>query len=259
MATVTVRAREKDNLAEFLGWFSMGLGTAEVTAPKAMCKVVGADPAGAAPRVMRLMGLRELLQGVGILSSPRPTKWLWLRVAGDGLDLSLLGLAAARHPDRRGRAAFAIANVLAVTVPDVLESLHLARKQGSAPRAMRIRKAVTINRPPEQVEAAWLGAEELRQEVERAGAHVSFTPAPGGRGTELAVEFDYDPPAGDLGGAVAKLSGRDLPTELADGLRRFKQVVETGEIVRSDSTPEGHLLVRHLKQRPAQPLAEVAR
>ena len=88
---------------------------------------------------------------------------------------------------------------------------------------------------------------------------MSFSSAPGGRGTELAVDLTQDPPAGDLGGAVLKLSGKDLATELADDLRRFKQLVETGEIARSDATPGGHLLAEHLKQRPAQPLEEVSR
>jgi hypothetical protein len=40
-----------------------------------------------------------------------------------------------------------------------------------------------------------------------------------------------------------------------DDLRRFKQRVETGEIPRSDGTPEGERAERKLKQRPAQPLS----
>jgi uncharacterized membrane protein len=88
------------------------------------------------------------------------------------------------------------------------------------------------------------------------GAEVSFLEAPGDRGTELAVEFVHDPPAGDFGVAVEKLMGKDLATQLADDLRRFKAQLETGEVVRSDSTPDGHLLADHLKQRAAQPLEE---
>jgi len=38
-----------------------------------------------------------------------------------------------------------------------------------------------------------------------------------------------------------------------DDLRRFKQVMETGEVVRSEGSPEGQNARRHLKQRPAQP------
>jgi uncharacterized membrane protein len=258
MAGQTVRARDKDSLAEFLGWFSLALGTAQVTAPRLMCELVGARGEGMSRTVMRLMGLREITQGLGILMRPRPTGWLWSRVVGDGLDLSLLGLTAAKNPERRGRTMIAIADVLAVTVPDVYESLHLTRKQGEPRRAMLIRKAVTINRPRQDVEAAWAAADDLRRKVDKAGAIVSFDDAPGKRGTELAVEFLYAPPAGDLGAAVQKLTGGDLATELSDALPRLKQQIETGEILRSDSTPEGHLLASHMKQRPAQPHEEAA-
>jgi uncharacterized membrane protein len=257
VATQHIRRRDKDSLAQFLGWFSIGLGTAQAVAPKQMCKLVGASGEGSAKMVMRLMGVRELTQGVGILVRPRPTNWLWSRVAGDGVDLALLGLTAVKN--RNARSAFAIANVLAVAVPDVFESLFLSRKQGEPQQGMRVRKAVTINRPREEVEQAWAGAQELREKVLNADAEVSFTPAPGNRGTELAVEFLQAPPAGDLGAAVLKLSGKDLATELADDLRRFKQLVETGQITRSDSTPQGHLLANHLKQRPAQPIEEAVR
>ena len=257
VATQQIRTRDKDSLAQFLGWFSVGLGTAQTAAPKQMCKLVGASGEGAARIVMRLMGAREITQGVGILTRPRPTTWLWSRVAGDGLDLALLGLTAAKN--RKARSAFAIANVLAVAVPDVYESLHLSRKQGEPQRGMLVRKAVTINRPRNEVEQAWAGAQELREKMLNVNAQVSFTPAPGSRGTELAVEFVQAPPAGDLGGAVLKLAGKDLATELTDDLRRFKQVVETGEVVRSDSTPAGHLLARQLRQRPAQPIEEAVR
>ena len=259
MATHSVRVRDKDSLAQFLGWFSLALGSAQLAAPRAVCKLVGARGDGASPLVMRLMGARELTQGLGILIRPRPTAWLWSRVVGDAVDLSLLGLVAARTERGRARTAFAIANVVGVTVPDVFESLHLTRKQGEPRAGMLIRKTVTIAKPRDKVEAAWKKADELRTKVDEAGAFVSFSEAPGKRGTELAVEFMHRPPAGDLGALAAKLTGNDFATELADELRRLKQQIEVGEVVRSDSTPDGHLLSNHLKQRPAQPLEEVAR
>jgi hypothetical protein len=252
--TQEIRRRDKDSLTQFLGWFSIGLGTAQLFSPGALCRLIGASGRGGARRLMRLMGIRELTQGVGILVRPRPTTWVWSRVVGDGLDLTLLILIAARN--RRARTAFAIANVVAVAVPDVKESLDLSRRKGEPRAGMLVHKAVTINRPREEVEQAWIGAGELREKVLDAHAQVSFNDAPGARGTELAVEFQEAPPAGDLGVAALKLTGSDLATELSDELRRFKQLVETGEIVRSDSTPEGHLLAGHLKQRPAQPLEE---
>src|ERR671927_218276 len=97
MAITTIRARDKDTLAQFLGWFSIGLGTAQVAAPRAMCRVVGATGEGRSPAVMRLMGLRELAQGTGILTRPRPTAWLWSRVVGDAVDLAALALVGVRN------------------------------------------------------------------------------------------------------------------------------------------------------------------
>ena len=254
-----VRVREKDSLAQFLGWFSVSLGTAQIAAPRAMCRLVGARGNGPAPTIMRLMGVRELSQGLGILMRPRPTAWLWSRVAGDALDLSLLGVTAATNDGRRKRTAFAIANVLGVTVPDVFESMYLSRKRGEPRAAMLVRKTVTIDRPRGEVEGTWARADMLRQKIADAEGAVTFTDAPGDRGTEIAVDFLHRPRAGDLGAAAAKLAGKDLATQLSDDLRRFKQQVETGEVVRSDGTPTGHLLTTHLKQRPAQPLEEAVR
>jgi hypothetical protein len=253
MSVNMVRARDKDTLAQFLGWFSVGLGTAQLVAPGALARFVGAKGEGLSKRVMRTMGVRELAQGVGILSRPRPTAWVWSRVAGDVLDLSLLALTAAKT-DRRGRAAFGMVSVLAVTVPDVFESVFLAQKKGPVRSAMLVRKGVTINKGRDEVERAWLEEDELQRIVREAGGRVRFEPAPGDRGTEAIVEFEFDPPAGDLGAAAAKLTSTDPATQLADELRRFKQRLETGEVVRSDATPGGHDLVEHLKQRAAQPL-----
>ena len=258
MATRTLRTRDKDSLAQFLGWFSLALGTAQLVAPRQFCRLVGAPDDGLAPAAMRLIGTRELTQGMAILARPRPTVWLWSRVAGDGIDLTLLGLTAARNGTRR-RTAVALASVAAVSVPDVLESLHLSRKRGPVQEGRLVRKAVTINRPRDEVEGAWRDAAELREKVAKRGASVSLSEAPGKRGTELAVELVEAPPLGDLGAAASKLAGKDLATELSDDLRRFKQLVETGEVARSDSTPEGHLLADHLKQRAAQPREEVRR
>jgi len=257
VAVRTVRAKDRDSLANFLGWFSIALGTAQVSMPRAMCRLVGSAGKGSAPRVMRLMGVREIAQGTGILSRPRPTTWVWSRVAGDALDLSLLGVVAARNPKRRLRTAFAIVNVLGVAVPDIFESLHLGRKQGEPRSGMLVRKAITIRNPQNEIEQS-IG-EELRQRVQKHGAVIRYAEAPGGRGTEVVVEWTEDPPLGEIGALASKVSGNDLATQLADDLRRLKQRLETGEVVRSDAVPEGHQLARHLKQQPAQPMEEAAR
>jgi uncharacterized membrane protein len=90
--------------------------------------------------------------------------------------------------------------------------------------------------------------------VPNAG-RVSFMRAAGGRGTEVRVELEYRPPAGALGKAVAKLFGEEPEQQVRDDLRRFKQVIETGEVVRSDGSPQGTSARQQMQQRPARPMA----
>jgi uncharacterized membrane protein len=236
MATHTIRTRDRDSLTRFLGWFSVALGATQIAAPRALCRAIG----GGDERVVRATGARELTQGAGILIRPRPTTWVWSRVVGDAVDLGLLGLVA-RHRNKRTIAA--IANVLPIAAADVYEAIHLTQKSGPPQSAKRIRKVVTINKPRAEVEAAW----DLDDYTP------TYAEAPGGRGTEVAVEVVEDPPLGDFGVLAQKLSGHDDATRLADDLRRFKARVETGEVLRSDSTPSGHELSEHLQQRAAVP------
>ena len=65
-------------------------------------------------------------------------------------------------------------------------------------------------------------------DVDNAGS-VRFEAAPGGRGTEVRVVLEYDPPGGMLGAAVAKLFGEEPKQQVEDDLRRLKQVLEAGE------------------------------
>jgi uncharacterized membrane protein len=87
-------------------------------------------------------------------------------------------------------------------------------------------------------------------DVFNAGS-VQFEPRPGGRGTTVRVDMQYYPPGGVAGTAFAMLFNRAPEQQVADDLRRFKQVIETGEVVRSDATPEG---AGQIMQRPAQPM-----
>lgn len=65
--------------------------------------------------------------------------------------------------------------------------------------------------------------------VESMG-RVEFLEAPGGRGTIVHVSMEYNPPAGSLGAAFAKLFGREPGQQINTDLRRFKQIMEAGEI-----------------------------
>jgi uncharacterized membrane protein len=83
---------------------------------------------------------------------------------------------------------------------------------------------------------AWRSLEgsEIRNE-----GSVRFKDAPADRGTEVRVELDYEAPGGSAGAMVAKLFGEEPAQQIRDDLRRFKQEIETGEVVRSDGSLEG--------------------
>lgn len=76
-------------------------------------------------------------------------------------------------------------------------------------------------------------------DIENEGA-VRFVRAPGDRGTEVHVVLRYDPPAGQVGAAIARLLGEEPHGQIEDDLRRFKQVMETGEIATTQGQPRGH-------------------
>ena len=119
---------------------------------------------------------------------------------------------------------------------------------------MTARTGVTVNRPREEVRGMWKSSEYRPEYIEDADAAVQFRDAPGDRGTEILVDLDEAARGGRLGEIVKKLTGSDPLARVKDDLRRFKQQVETGESPRSDSTPEGELAARTLRQRPAQPM-----
>ncbi|MBW0014466.1 SRPBCC family protein [Mycobacterium sp.] len=85
------------------------------------------------------------------------------------------------------------------------------------------------------------------------GGSVEFTPAANGDGTEVRVKIGYQMPGGALGKAAASLLGESPDQQVNDDLRRFKQILETGQVLRSDGSPEGTASGRQLHQRPAQP------
>src|SRR4051812_11604797 len=83
-----------EQLSQGLGWFSIGLGLSELVAPRAVARLVGADPSMRTRMTLRSAGVREIAAGIGILLRPRRSLPLWARVAGDIVDLGLLAWAA---------------------------------------------------------------------------------------------------------------------------------------------------------------------
>jgi len=88
-------------------------------------------------------------------------------------------------------------------------------------------------------------------DVDNAGA-VRFEQAAGGRGTIVKVNLEYNPIGGVVGATVAKIFGEEPSQQLDDDLRRFKQVLEVGEVVVSDATLLG---TSYFEQRPGRPAA----
>ena len=293
---------DEEQLARGLGWFSIGLGLAELLAPRGVAKVAGVS---GGTTLIRLMGLREIAHGLAIFSQGRrPAEALWSRVIGDGLDLACLGAAFASPDSSKGRLAFATANVLAVTALDVLTAQQLGATDGSERTergSIPVNKSIVVNASPDEVYAFWRDLTNLPRfmrhletvtwsgegrshwvakapgggsvewdaeitedrpnqliawrsvegsEVDNSGT-VRFEQATGGRGTLVRVELNYSPPGGAAGALVAKLMGEDPDGQMQVDLRRFKQVIELGEVVVSDGTLLGE---GYTEQRAAQPM-----
>jgi uncharacterized membrane protein len=92
--------------------------------------------------------------------------------------------------------------------------------------------AEIINDIPNKL-IAWRSLEGA--DVDSAGS-VHFDPAPNGRGTVVRVSLQYNPPAGTLGAAVARLFGEEPSKQIEDDLRRFKELMETGNITTKSSS-----------------------
>ena len=103
-------------VARGLAWFGIGLGLIETIAPGAVARAAGLEDHEG---TIRAFGLREIASGVIILAASEPEKWLWVRVAGDGLDGALL--AQGMRPGNPGQvramvASLAVAPVVALDV-----------------------------------------------------------------------------------------------------------------------------------------------
>jgi len=90
-----------------------------------------------------------------------------------------------------------------------------------------------------EIENELIGFRSLEgSSVELAGS-VQFKDAPVGRGTEVIVEVQYVAPAGILGAFAAKMWGKEPSQQINEDLRRFKQMVEAGEILTTEGQPSG--------------------
>lgn len=318
-------------IAQALGWFSIGLGLAQLAVPSRFTRWIGLNDDGNNQTVVRAVGLREIASGVGLLTQSKPAGWLKARIGGDVMDLALLGGALRSNNAEPSQVATAMAAVAGITVLDMLASQQFTEQsyaqqdgrrfdqpynqQMSQPSSggmvsklaastgltsnIHVKKSLMVNRSPEELYQFWRNFENLPRfmthlesvqvqgdrrshwkakapagttvewdaeisddrpneqiawrslenaDVRNTGS-VRFERAPADRGTKVTVELYYDAPGGVIGTVLAKLFGEEPSQQVQDDLRIFKQVMETGDIVRSDAVLWGP----SVKQRPAQP------
>jgi uncharacterized membrane protein len=275
-------------VAQALGWFSIGLGVAELVAPRKMAKATGLNGKAA---LMPFLGAREITSGIGILASKQPAGWLWSRVLGDVMDLAVLGCGARSSNGNAKRLAVSTAMVAGVAAADIFCSKQATTQVAHGRRKILgvTLRTVTISRPAKELYQFWRKLENLPQiipdlkSVTETGARTShwvargpagkdiewdaeitednaadriswrslpgatvpnsgtvrFEELPGDRGTVVRLMIDYDPPASGLGARIARLFGKAPEQQAIEFLRKFKQLMETGEIATTVGQPAG--------------------
>lgn len=134
--------------ARALGYASVGIAAAEVSGQGAVERdLLGIDEQ---PELMHALGAREAASGAVILSQHRITPTLaaglWSRVAGDAIDLALLGLAAPRSR-RPGGLAAATLMVAGITVLDLICAVRIQRRLAIAKDYARAARPAMAKRP----------------------------------------------------------------------------------------------------------------
>jgi uncharacterized membrane protein len=321
---MTEEPMTEDKLTRMLGWASAGLGAPLLTAAGRSARAIGIDDGPRQRAAVAGVGARELIAAAGLLGQGGPA-WLWTRVAGDVMDLALLGNAlrgrtriprvvktVVKRGDRQalGRTVAATAAVAAIAGVDLYAAVTRSRRSARRQAMVSATATVTVTKPRDEVYGQWrqledlpnfmahldsvtttgpqtshwrasapfgrtvewdaqittdipgecLGWQSLDGSAVRNEGEVRFTPAPGGRGaepdTEVHVKLRYSLPAGKLGTALARYFGEDPRQQLDDDLRRFKQVLETGEVIRSEGAPWGKRARHEFPQHPARPLTD---
>jgi uncharacterized membrane protein len=194
--------------ARGLGWFSIGLGLAQIGAPRTVARLIGVSDDDETRNTMFAIGLREITSGIGILSRPRPAGWVWTRVGGDLMDLALLGKALNSEDSDRARVTAATAAVLGVTALDFFTGRQLSGdgsngfEWAKASRQIEVVVAITINRPRHEVYGFWHNFENFPrfmahlESVERIDDRRSHwkAKAPAGAAVEWDAETTEDRP-----------------------------------------------------------------
>lgn len=119
-------------------------------------------------------------------------------------------------------------------LPRFMENVGTIRSEGDhrvwvikAPAGQTVEVKTEITEDVENQRIGWRSVEG--SDIQTSG-NVEFADAPGDRGTRVSLVMAYDPPAGELGRAIAKLFQREPQVQARHDLKRFKALMETGEI-----------------------------
>jgi hypothetical protein len=119
----------KSGAAIALGWLGVAFGLTELLATRRGARALGLERQEG---LVRLFGMRELANGIALLAARRAGPWLWLRVAGDLLDLGVLVWALSPRNPKCDKAAMVLASVLGVTMLDVAAGTKHDRRSARA-------------------------------------------------------------------------------------------------------------------------------
>lgn len=191
---------QRDVLNRSLGLFSIGLGLAQLLAPKSLGRTIGV---GDQSTLMRLCGMREIATGVGLLSGQAPAAFSTSRVIGDVMDLALLTASLASPQSDPVRVAAAATAVAGVTAVDIYASRRDLRDSMSrAAQDVPITVTLAINSPPEKIYGFWRELENLPrfmqnlESVRQTGDRTSewIAKMPGGLRLQWQSEIVEDQP-----------------------------------------------------------------
>lgn len=223
---------QPSQVAMALGWFSIGLGVVELLGAGSLARTLGMR---GRENLIRGYGLREIGNGIGLLTAPDPAPWLWGRVGGDALDALTLAVQVTPGNRRRGSAVVALGMVAGIAAIDAWCASQLS--EGSAAKTrqtIKVTRIITVARPAAELfqllrdpktlprllapfatlqpmpdgrmrwtvdgfrTRSWTSAVPLEQ----AGSAVSWRSEPGAEAAITDLSMSLQPAPGSLGTAV---------------------------------------------------------
>jgi hypothetical protein len=118
------QSMQEQQRAHGLGWFSIVLGLGQLLVPNEISRLIGVSQNES---LMRALGVRELVTGVGILAQRKPTAGVWARVSGDLMDIGLLLAALSGRKIERHRVAATTGTIVAITFLDLITARRLGQ------------------------------------------------------------------------------------------------------------------------------------